>query len=68
MKPEHMNICRAMTLVYFKPNEVIVKQGDPGDSFFYILSGTVKIMITKQIDLGLGENGDKMVKDVYIAF
>jgi hypothetical protein len=57
-----------MTLVYYKPNEVIVRQGDPGDSFFYILSGTVKIMITKQIDLGLGQDSEKMIKDVKFDF
>ena len=44
MSIEHQNICIAMTLKAFNPNEVIVKQGDPGDSFFYILLGTVNIV------------------------
>jgi len=40
-----------MVLVQFNPNEVIVKQGDPGDSFFYILIGIVKIVVTKKYDI-----------------
>ena len=31
MSIEDQNICSAMTLKTFNPNEVIVKQGDPGD-------------------------------------
>ncbi len=64
MKQEHMNICREMTLVYYKPNEVIFRQGDPGDSFFIILSGLVKISITKQVDIGI--NGNKIMTEVKI--
>jgi CRP-like cAMP-binding protein len=62
MKEEHMNICREMTLVHYKPNEIIVKQGDPGDSFFIILSGMAKITITKYVDIGL--NGNKIMTEV----
>ena len=53
MSIEHQNICSTMTLKTFKPNEIIVKQGDPGDSFFYILHGTVNIRLATQIDTGI---------------
>lgn len=62
MKEEHMNICREMTLVHYKPNEVIVRQGDPGDSFFIILSGMAKVTITKFVDIGL--NGNRIMTEV----
>lgn len=52
MTNEHAYICKSMGLAHYKPNEIIVKQGDKGDSFFYILSGIVKIIITKKYDLG----------------
>ena len=58
MSVEHQNICATMTLQNFKPNEVIVKQGDPGDSFFYILHGTVNIRLATQIDTGIKDSGD----------
>ena len=58
MSMEHQNVCRTMTLKIFKPNEVIVKQGDPGDSFFYILHGTVNVRLATQIDTGIKEAGD----------
>ena len=58
MSIEHQNVCRTMTLKTFKPNEVIVKQGDPGDSFFYILHGTVNVRLATQIDTGIKEAGD----------
>ncbi len=40
-----------MVLVHFNPNDVIVRQGDPGDSFFYILNGIVKIVVSKKYDI-----------------
>ena len=58
MSIEHQNICSTMTLKTFKPNEVIVKQGDPGDSFFYILHGTVNIRLATQIDTGIKDSND----------
>ena len=46
-----------MTLKNYKPNDVIVHQDDPGDSFFYILTGTVNIKLNITIDTGIkGEN------------
>ena len=59
MSIEHQNICSTMTIHRYKPNETIVKQGDPGDSFFYILSGTVNIRLTYKIDTGLTSNEKK---------
>jgi cAMP-dependent protein kinase regulator len=59
MSIEHQNICSTMTINRYKPNETIVKQGDPGDSFFYILTGTVNIRLTYKIDTGLTSNEKK---------
>ena len=59
MSIEHQNICSTMTIHRYKPNETIVKQGEPGDSFFYILSGTVNIRLTYKIDTGLTSNEKK---------
>ena len=59
MSIEHQNICSTMTIHRYKPNETIVKQGDPGDSFFYILTGTVNIRLTYNIDTGLSSNEKK---------
>ena len=59
MSIEHQNICSTMTIHRYKPNETIVKQGDPGDSFFYILTGTVNIRLTYNIDTGLTSNEKK---------
>ena len=57
MSIEHQNICSTMTLKHYKPNDIIVRQGDPGDSFFYILTGTVNIKLNITIDTGIkGEN------------
>lgn len=50
MSENHMNICRSLSLVYFKPYDVIYNQGDIGDSFYYILNGIVKQTIHKKID------------------
>lgn len=65
MTNEHAFICKSMQLAHFKPNEVIVKQGDKGDSFFYILSGIVKIIISKKYDLG--PNQGEISIDKYIG-
>jgi len=59
MSIEHQNICATMTIHRYKPNEVIVKQGDPGNSFFYILNGTVNVRLTLNIDTGLNQNEKK---------
>ena len=59
MSIEHQNICSTMTIHRYKPNETIVKQGDPGDSFFYILTGTVNVRLTLNIDTGLTSNEKK---------
>jgi cAMP-dependent protein kinase regulator len=59
MSIEHQNICQTMTIHRYKPNEVIVKQGDPGNSFFYILNGTVNVRLTMNIDTGLNANEKK---------
>ena len=60
MSIEHQNICSTMTLKHYKPNDIIVRQGDPGDSFFYILSGTVNIKLNITIDTGI-KGEDKIV-------
>lgn len=65
MTNEHAYICKSMKLANYKPNEVIVRQGDKGDSFFYILSGIVKIIITRKYDLG-PEQGEIKI-DKYIG-
>lgn len=64
MSLEHQNICSSMTMVKFSPGEVIVKQDDPGDSFFYILHGSVNIRLKMQIDTGM--KGDKEVKKLTV--
>lgn len=61
MTQEHQNVCKEMALVTFKPNEIIVKEGEPGDSFYYILNGMVKIITYKKFDIGL-ENQDSKFK------
>jgi CRP-like cAMP-binding protein len=50
---EHQNICSTLTLVNFKPNEIIIKQGDIGDCLYYILHGLVSIQLSIQIDTGI---------------
>lgn len=67
MTNEHAFICKSMQLTHFKPGEFIVKQGDKGDSFFYILSGIVKIIISKKYDLGPSQGEisiDKYIGDL----
>ena len=50
---EHQNICGTITLVNFKPNETIIKQGEIGDCLYYILHGLVSIQLSIQIDTGI---------------
>jgi cAMP-dependent protein kinase regulator len=57
MTNEHKLVCKAMTLVHFKPNDIIVRQGDPGDSFFYILWGIVKV-VSKKFDVEIEGKGN----------
>jgi len=64
MSNDHQNICMAMKLITYKANEVIVKQGDKGDSFFQILSGVVKIIVSKKIDLGMDSTNSNVSVDV----
>jgi cAMP-dependent protein kinase regulator len=59
MSIEHQNICSTMTIHRYKPNEVIVKQGEPGNSFFYILNGTVNVRLTLKIDTGITNEKNK---------
>ena len=67
MSEEHEQICRTMLLIHFKPNETIVKQGDVGDSFFHILTGIVKIVVSKKLDFG-ADSGNEITVDVFIFF
>ena len=66
MSLEHQYLCSTMTLKNYKPNDVIVKQGDPGDSFFYILHGTVNVKLATQIDTGMKDDGDNSQRFVKI--
>ena len=50
---EHQNICGTITLSNYKPNEIIIKQGDIGDCLYYILHGLVAIQLSIQIDTGI---------------
>ncbi len=50
---EHQNICGTLTLANYKPNEIIIKQGDIGDCLYYILHGLVAIQLSIQIDTGI---------------
>ena len=50
---EHQNICGTLTLANYKPNEIIIKQGDQGDCLYYILHGLVSIQLSIQIDTGI---------------
>jgi len=50
MSESHMSICKTLSLAYFKPYDVIYEQGDIGDSFYYILNGTIKQTIHKLMD------------------
>ena len=50
---EHQNICSTLTLETYKPNEVIIKQGDKGECLYHILHGLVSVQLNIQIDTGI---------------
>ena len=50
---EHQNISKALILETYKPNQVIIKQGEKGESLYYILHGLVSMQLSIQIDTGI---------------
>lgn len=58
-----MEICKRMYKVYFEVDETVFEQGDPGDSFFYILAGTVKVLASKNIAMT-----EKKLEKVQVGF
>ncbi len=54
----------SMKLVNYKANEAIVKQGEKGNSVFHILTGIVKIIVSKKIDLGMDSSAGNVSVDV----
>ena len=50
---EHQNICKTLILETYKPNEVIMKQGDKGECLYYVLHGIVTVQLSIQIDTGI---------------
>ena len=56
----HQKLCSTMTLHNFKPNDVIVRQGDIGDSYYYILSGSVNVKVRIK---SVGSNGQELILD-----
>ena len=50
---EHQNICNSLKLEIYKPNEVIIKQGDKGECLYHILHGVVSIQLSITIDTGI---------------
>ncbi|MCQ2818609.1 MAG: cyclic nucleotide-binding domain-containing protein [archaeon] len=56
----HQKLCQTMTLHHYKPNDIIVRQGDVGDSYYYILSGSVSVKIRIKT---IGSNGQELVMD-----
>ena len=71
MSNDHQNICRTLKLVHYKANEKIVRQGEKGNAFYHILSGIVKIIVSKKIDLGLNKSSateNDVTVDVSITF
>ena len=57
------DLCRTMDLLYYDPNEVIIKQGASGDSFFILQSGKVRVtkkkgMFSKPSELATLGPGD----------
>ena len=50
---EHQHICKTLILETYKPNEVIMKQGDKGECLFYVLHGIVTVQLSIQIDTGI---------------
>ena len=50
---EHQNICNSLKLEVYKPNEIIIKQGDKGECLYHILHGVVSIQLSITIDTGI---------------
>ena len=50
---EHQNICNSLKLEIYKPNEIIIKQGDKGECLYHILHGVVSIQLSITIDTGI---------------
>ena len=50
---EHQHICKTLILETYKPNEVIMKQGDKGECLYYVLHGIVTVQLSIQIDTGI---------------
>jgi CRP-like cAMP-binding protein len=50
---EHQNICSTLKLETYKPNQVIIKQGDKGECLYHILHGLVSVQLNIQIDTGI---------------
>ena len=47
--PYHIELCRRITHRNCKFNEVIIKQGDIGDEFYIIISGSIRIELVKEL-------------------
>jgi len=41
-------VCRTMTYACYERRRIIVRQGHPGFSFFFIVSGSVSVTITRK--------------------
>ena len=50
---EHQNICSTLKLETYKPNQVIIKQGEKGECLYHILHGLVSVQLNIQIDTGM---------------
>jgi CRP-like cAMP-binding protein len=50
---EHQNICSTLKLETYKPNQVIIKQGEKGECLYHILHGLVSVQLNIQIDTGI---------------
>ncbi|XP_065315217.1 cAMP-dependent protein kinase type II-beta regulatory subunit-like [Gordionus sp. m RMFG-2023] len=58
---ERMNICDALTTLYFNDGETIINQGEIGDKMYIVESGTVKILMNKngkEFSLSTKKRGD----------
>ncbi|MBU0667758.1 cyclic nucleotide-binding domain-containing protein [Patescibacteria group bacterium] len=56
---DHKEVIKQITLELYPPNHVIFKEGDPGDSFYIIKSGMVRVFHP-------GNDADPEEKDVAI--
>lgn len=51
--PSHLKLVEGIvTVMHFKPSDVVFKDGDPADKFYFLIDG--KVRISKQIP-GMGE-------------